>query len=263
MASTTDFGSEDNELSRELQDQGEQRTQLLSNDDDVPFRDESETVNPQLLLKDDDASFRDESEPVHPQLLLEDDDASYRDESETGHLPSSDDVQSPPVSLKRKRGRPRKEQSVCQAQATALQECHTGVKTEKRKRDRPRKEIALQDDGIPVKIEKRKLGRPLKFPPLTAPHEAGYGQAAAVVSKRPPEDADLRAEVEKLRSAQEQQNVTNTEQAIKISQLEAEQSRQACEVRQLRREFQASKESKESSESQLYCRGNSNICRLR
>lgn len=91
----------------------------------------------------------------------------------------------------------------------------------------------------------------------SAADKAGQERFAAV--KEPADDADLGAEVKKLRLAQEQQLDTIADQALHLFELDAEQSRQASEIRQLRREsLEAAKESdaqsrcEEGEEREMY-----------
>ncbi|KAK8212962.1 hypothetical protein BKA81DRAFT_406138 [Phyllosticta paracitricarpa] len=61
-------------------------------------------------------------------------------------------------------------------------------------------------------------------------------------TERPADDSDFRAEVKQLRLAQERQLEIITEQTLNIYKLNAEQSRQGSEIRQLKQELQASRQ---------------------
>ncbi|KAK7520580.1 hypothetical protein IWZ03DRAFT_405185 [Phyllosticta citriasiana] len=161
--------------------------------------------------------------------------------NEPNDMPPSSPVLPAAACLKRKRGRPTKEESALRAQTMALRERSTRAKTGKRKRGRPRKEEDVQAQS--------KLSFPSRVRKPTCDCSGSRREeacntvsTATTTIERPADDSDFRAEVKQLRLAQERQLEIITEQTLTIYKLNAEQSRQASEIRQLKQELQASRQ---------------------
>ncbi|KAK7551133.1 hypothetical protein IWX49DRAFT_557069 [Phyllosticta citricarpa] len=179
--------------------------------------------------------------------------------NESNDTPPSNPVLPAAAGLKRKRGRPTKEESALRAQAMALHERSTRATIGKRKRGRPRKEEDVQAQSklsFPSRARKPTCGAEKAskkpdtagkpgFPPLYcggSRREEACNTVNTTTTERPADDSDFRAEVKQLRLAQERQLEIITEQTLNIYKLNAEQSRQGSEIRQLKQELQASRQ---------------------